>query len=239
MAKLTLEMFTSIDEDPEAKQYRILDGLQKSRHRFQGNRLYPELAELINMHRTLIELQDKLNNLKEEFPKEIKDIDLENKEIIYEPLELKEDQIQPLLDLIEWAEPRIREVIDEGVAIYEFVNERMEVELVGIVPSYLDEGYFFVPDNTRRELKLYLYERSLFTSVEQRYRALKTSFLKSVSSSLMEMEPGSVKLKLLDQRSDLPNPATYAFKTDLEFPFDETIFPVAKRKLMQQLNKAG
>ncbi len=239
MSKLNLEMFTSVDADEEAKQYRILAALQNSRKQFKSNRLYPELAELINLHTTLTELQEKLNGLRDEFPKEIKDLDLENKQVIYETLGLEEDQIKPLQSLIEWAEPHIKEVIDEGVAIYEFVNERLEVETVGIVPGYLNEGYFFVPDNTIRELKLYLYEMSLFTSTQQQYRSLKTSYLKSVETTFLEMEPGSVKLKLMDQRSDLPNPATYAFKTDLEFPYEETIFPVAKRKLMQQLSKTG
>lgn len=239
MSKLNLEMFTSIDADTEAKQYRILAALQNNRQQFKSNRLYPELAELINLHRTLIELQEKLNGIREDFPKEIKDLDLENKEVIYETLGLEEDQINPLLTLIEWADPYIKEVIDEGVAIYEFVNERLEVETVGIIPGYLNEGYFFVPDNNLKELKLFLYEMSLFTSSEQQYRTLKTSYLKSVETTFLDMEPGSVKLELLGQRSQLPNPATYAFKTDLDFPFKETIFPVAKRKLMQQLSKTG
>ncbi len=235
MSKLNLEMFTSVDADEEAKQYRILAGLQTSREKFKRNRLYPELADLINLHKTLLELKESLDRMDQELPREIKDIDLENKEIIYEHLDLNQDQINPVRRIIEWAEPQIKEAIDEGVSVFEFVDERMDVDNVGIVPNYRDEGYFFVPDNSIKDLKLYRYELSLFTSSENRYRSLKTSYLKSISQKFLEQDPSTVKLKLLDQRKELPNPATYSFHTDLDMPFKETIFPVAKRKLMQQV----
>ena len=33
----------------------------------------------------------------------------------------------------------------------------------------------------------------------------------------------------------MPNPATFLMDTELDFPFDTTILPVAKRKLMRHL----
>jgi hypothetical protein len=49
------------------------------------------------------------------------------------------------------------------------------------------------------------------------------------------MSPNAIKLDLINENRHLPNPATYAFNTDLYFPFNETIFPITKRKLLQQL----
>ena len=42
-------------------------------------------------------------------------------------------------------------------------------------------------------------------------------------------------LELIEANRDLPNPATYLFETDLDFPFNETILPVAKRKFLRGL----
>jgi hypothetical protein len=34
---------------------------------------------------------------------------------------------------------------------------------------------------------------------------------------------------------DLPNPATYRCEVDIDFPYQDTVLPVAKRKLMAHL----
>ncbi|MBK7032936.1 MAG: hypothetical protein IPH49_06685 [Ignavibacteria bacterium] len=47
--------------------------------------------------------------------------------------------------------------------------------------------------------------------------------------------PEDLKLALVEQHQDMPNPATFLMDSDLDFPFDETILPVAKRKLMRRL----
>jgi hypothetical protein len=40
---------------------------------------------------------------------------------------------------------------------------------------------------------------------------------------------------LIAEHRELPNPATYLCQTELDFPFQETILPVAKRKLLRRL----
>jgi hypothetical protein len=44
-----------------------------------------------------------------------------------------------------------------------------------------------------------------------------------------------LKLGLINKFPDLPNPVLYKIETDIDFPFIETVLPVAKRKLIQQL----
>ena len=55
-----------------------------------------------------------------------------------------------------------------------------------------------------------------------------------VCSSILET-PEDLKLTLMEHHKEMPNPATFLMDTDLDFPFDETILPVAKRKLMRHL----
>jgi hypothetical protein len=44
-----------------------------------------------------------------------------------------------------------------------------------------------------------------------------------------------VKLELVEERRDLPNPATYFTSTEAAYPYEATLLPVVKRRLLRQL----
>lgn len=234
---LDIELFTHLQSDLEATQYKVLAGLKRISEDFKKNKIYPHLSHLIDLHRTLSDILSSLQELRSEFPKRIKKIDFVNEEIEHEVVFVAGSDLTKVEDLIEWALPLIEAKIDEGKAIYEFVEEEIKLEEVGIVPDYTDEGYFFVPDNEESKLLLYQYEVTVFESSDDDYRALKTAFLKALQQGMAQLSPNSIKLDLISEYKKLPNPATYAFNTDLYFPFRETIFPITKRKLLQQLYK--
>jgi hypothetical protein len=75
----------------------------------------------------------------------------------------------------------------------------------------------------------------LFTETNERYRTLKTRLLESIEQRLVKLAPESIKRQLMEKYHDLPNPATFWCDTDLEFPYSETILPIAKRKLLAQV----
>lgn len=232
MSQLSLETFVTAGEDFEASQYRIRHALKGYREDFTQSKLYPALAELIELTRTLESLIQEKASLQQQLPQELKKIDLKNKKLIYESAEMSGNDFEKVVELIRWALPLIAEIILEGTRIYDFVDENLCVQHVGILPIYKDEGYYFVPENRSSLLHLLRYEASLYTSGSEHYRALKTNELRSVQQSLVTPTPESIKLELIEEHHDLPNPATFLCETDLEFPFAETILPVAKRKLM-------
>lgn len=234
---LTIDLFTSVQDDLEKRQYIILGELKKISEQFQFYNIYPHLSRLIELRRVLKEVIARIYDLRSKFPKQISKIDWVNRTIEHEVIFTSGTDISSVEDLIEWALPRLENVIEEGVAIYEFVESELTVEQVGILPSYKDEGYLFVPDNQKKSLNLFRFEVSIFQSTDDQYRAIKTQFLKYLNQDRIKLSPGSIKLDLIREESELPNPATYAFNTDLDFPFETTIFPVAKRRLMHILNQ--
>ncbi len=234
MGKIDIDIFTSVQDDLEKRQYHILAYLQNCLHKFKRNRLYPELGQLSRLHDNLITLKNSFEGMKSEFPKRITGMNLEEKTLDYEITAPGSGNLRSVEDLIEWALPKIQSVSEEGVSIFEFINENLELEKVGMEPRYLNEGYFMIPDNFKRNIRLYQFEISLFTASKEKYRTLKTKFLKTLVHNYAEKPPTDIKLDLIKQYSDLPNPATYACQTDLDFPFPESIFPVARRKLMMQ-----
>jgi hypothetical protein len=43
----------------------------------------------------------------------------------------------------------------------------------------------------------------------------------------------------MEENQDLPNPATYFFDTEEVFPYERTMLPVVKRRLMRHLHEQG
>lgn len=239
MTEWNLDLFTSAVDDFERAQYRIMGNLQEARRDFSNNRIYPHLGNLVSIHGSLRTILENTDNLKDAAPGVITDVDLESGQVIYEKPELAGDRMAAVEELIDWALPQIEEAIDEGKTIFEFVEDHLRMEEVGIVPSYVQEGYLFVPDHERREIHVLRYSMSIFTGASERYRSLRTSHVKSVVQKPVHETPQTLKLSLMEECRDLPNPATYAFDFELDFPYEPTVLPVAKRKLMRYLFAEG
>lgn len=236
---LSLDLFTQVKSDLEKRQYLVLAELKKISEHFQQNRIYPYLSELTELRRTLTDIKNRLEDLRDKFPKRIKNIDLVNRVIEHEVVFVDGSDLSKVEDLIAWALPLIEAKIEEGKAIFEYVDDEIKVTEVGILPNYVDEGYFFVPDNEEAKLLLFRYEMSIFQSADDQYRSLRTGLLKALNQGRALLSPNSIKLELIRENKELPNPATYSFLTDLDFPFNATIFPVVKRKLLLKLSKAS
>jgi hypothetical protein len=234
MQKITMDTFLTGGEDFEARQYHILQGLKSYYDDFAHSRLYPALSDLIELHAMLEALIHTKRGLEEKLPQRLKEIDLENKKVVYEPIK-GGGELERAADLIAWAIPLVRKAIDEGTGIYNFVDEHIAIEEVGLLPMYKEEGYWFVPELRSSLLHLLRYEVSLFTASNERFRTLKTRVLDSLEQLMIHQSPESIKLELIRRYTDLPNPATFICETDLAFPYAETILPVAKRKLMARL----
>lgn len=234
-SRLSLNLFTKVQDDLEKRQYIILAELKKISSEFQYYKVYPHLSFLVDLHRTLKEVIGHITDLRNRFPKRISKIDWVNRTIEHDVVFVDGTDLKSVEDLIVWAIPNIEKTIQEGAAIHEYVSEGLTVEHVGIVPNYREEGYFFLPDNKKKKLNLFKFEVSIFQSAEDKYRSLKTKLLKTLNKELAEISPNSVKLDLIKEQQELPNPATFSFHTDLDFSFNSTILPIAKRKLMQKI----
>ncbi len=235
MEPLSLNLFIGAVHDVEKTQFQVMGGLKKIQSNFHQNRIYPDLSALIDLYGTLQSISQSADALEALVPKRLKDVDLQNNTAIYDQSRLHDSDFEHILELIVWALPHIQQTIEEGKTMFEFVDENLAVEVVGILPTYLEEGYFFVPDNASSKVHCIKYEVSIFTHANERYRSLKTTVMQSLQHSLVMQPAQSMKLDLMKQYPELPNPATYSFTTELEFPFHETILPVAKRRLLRCL----
>lgn len=235
MERLTLDTFVGGEQDREKKQYVILNGLKQYREEFSHNRLYPSLAELIHLYEVLNGLMQEKNDFDSRLPQHIKEIDIENRRLLFESSGEDDPALNRALELIVWALPLLKDAIEEGVSIYNFMDEHIVIEEVGLLPVHKEAGYWFVPDIRGARLHLLRFEVTLFSSATERFPTLKTRLIESIEQVLIRKSPEALKLALIEKYHDLPNPATYLCDTDLDFPYAETFLPVAKRKLMGRL----
>ena len=236
MDPLSLNMFTSAVEDVEKTQYKVLAGLQDAHSAFDEQRVYPHLGRLVKLHGALMTVLDRTEDFRTPDTGRIADINWEDKTLTYEWPELDGHEMEDVEDLIRWALPHIRNAIEEGKAVYEHVEDSLELEMVGIMPSYLQEGYLMVPHRDEEELHVLRYTLSLIESKGETHRALKTAHCKTVPEEEVDANPSTIKLQLIEERRDLPNPATYVSKIDRDIPYQETLLPVVKRRLVRRLS---
>ncbi len=236
MNTLSLELFTHAGRDIEAAQYRILAAVKDLERSFRHNKLYPGLSALLETGAMLEAIRQNAAALNERTSQTLAGVDLDRKVLLFDETRSPQDgEVERMLDLISWALPLLKPLADEGMAVYDFVSLNMSLDTVGILPMYRDEGYLLVPDAANDVVHVFRFQLALFSREDEKYRAMKTVELPVRPQRHVLEAPENVKLELVATYSDLPNPATFVCETELDFPFDATMLPVAKRKLMRYL----
>ncbi|WP_315816347.1 hypothetical protein [Paraflavitalea speifideaquila] len=109
---------------------------------------------------------------------------------------------------------------------------------MGLIPLDIREGYFLLSEGTHRSTRVYQYRLSIFEKHDEKYRAIKTDFIDQWERNMVNTYE-NIKAELIRNKRDLPNPAVYSIETELTFPVDETLLPVAKRSLVRYISTAA
>lgn len=232
MIKLTIDSFLYVN-DFELTTYRILDSLKSYAQEFHRNKLYPGLSELIELNLALKDIDEgSLNDL---YIEKYNKPSFSDDRMMIETVEITDDYIDQVIDLVEWAKPYIREAIDEGKILYEFVKKNIKIEEIGDTESCREEGYVLIPDNKSDVIQLMRYDISVSVNGRKQQRKLNTRFLQSIDRITIDETPQDTVLELFKYYADMPTSPTFICTTELDFPFTETILPVVKRKLMSRM----
>jgi hypothetical protein len=220
--------------DVEYKQYILLAWLQKARREFGKTCLYPALAQLIDQHAHLRTLIDGRNGLDKNVKGDLIGLDFKKMRKVHRQLQDHPELDAYLNDLLELAEPLLRSTIDEGTALYELVESGLEFAPVGVQPIYQREGYLMVLDESRKEVLSYRYRHSQIDTGAERMLRLDCRQVDRRHVGFGDTLEG-IKLDLARRFTELPHPAAFMVRTDLAFPLEQTLLPVAKRRLLREL----
>ncbi|MBM78750.1 MAG: hypothetical protein CL846_09735 [Crocinitomicaceae bacterium] len=221
--------------DYEYKKYELLSYLQKIDKLFNQTKLYPYFSYLINHYQNISKYINLQKDFKKSFNKNIQSIDLKNLEINFESKFKDHEVIEEMINIVNFAKKEIKNSIDQGEELYDFIFSKMRIESVGLVPFYNKEGYLIITKNGDKNASIFRYKCSLIHYESDNYYGLKTQ---KINNDLYNYNstPSSIKINLINQFKDLPNPATYSLHCDLNFSFKHSIIPIAKRWLIKHIN---
>jgi hypothetical protein len=220
--------------DFELKKYTLLAYLQEVNKYFNETKLYPQLADVIFQYNNLLHFKTNKEYLKQQFPRRLSQVDMQKLELLYEAIIEDDEMMEQLEEILQYSLRKLKTTIKGGTEIYEFVEDRLEINPVGLVPLECNEGYFFLRDGHYNYTKVYQYRLSIFEKHDEKYRSIKTSFIAQWRRTIVNTYE-NIKTELIRVKTDLPNPAVYSIETDLSFPLEETLLPVAKRSLVKYI----
>jgi hypothetical protein len=140
-----------------------------------------------------------------------------------------------LEEIINYSALQMKAAISNGAEIYEFVEDKLKIYPVGIVPLDINEGYFFLSEAINKTTRVYQYRLSFFEKHDEKYRSIRTEYIDSWQRSMVNTYE-NLKSELIRLKSNLPNPAVYSIETQLNFPVEETLLPIAKRSLVRYIS---
>lgn len=237
MHTLNKNWITEHQIDFEYKKYVLLAYLQHVSESFTEYKLYPYLSDLVEHYRNLKSLKDNKTSLYNLFPDRVVSADLEQFKIIYEKIVQDDAIMQEIESILDFSIPQMELYLREGKKIYDFVEDRMKVYPVGVIPLNSENGYLFLKEGSSTDTRVYEYHISIFENPTEKYRGIHVCYVCSYEKSLVNTFE-SIKSDLIRYNRNIPNPAAFVVETDFRIPFEETFLPLAKRVIVKKIAAA-
>lgn len=214
---ISLRDFTDVT-DPERSRYLLLNKFKFCQKELNETRLYPTYQMLINLYSQLTDIMSNHNRIfNKEYTDAITEQESEEKHMLIN------NEIEKSFELMHWSFAHLNRLLENGKAIYDFVDESITIESIGIYSKYNTDGYFILPDNRERVLRILKYSRNL-------YKILKTKEVANRRMTLITIPNTVLKNEMISD--DIINQIIYMLDTELNFSYSHTILPVAKRKFL-------
>ena len=234
MEKLSADWFLEGTLDFEYKKYLLLAYLQHINKEFSEVRLYPAFADLIQHYKNLNSFREQKQSLIKQFPASLSMEDFQQMKLSYSP-HLEDDEIlQEIEEIIEYALPAFKSSLKEGKEIFEFIDEQIQIEPIGVTPLYRKEGYILLRVEPRKTIKAFEYKVIFFENTDANFYGISFEYLDSFRLSIVDTYE-AIKRNLIDSYNKLPNPATWLLHVVNPFPEEAALIPVAKRKMLAYL----
>jgi hypothetical protein len=220
--------------DFEYKKYLLLAYLQHVDGQFKEVKLYPPLADLIQHYSRLKSFEKNRDQIRSAFPKMLQGPDSNEFKFAYKPLVIDDEMMKQLEEIVAFSLPQLKNHIDEGKNIYDFLENEMKIEPIGISPLYQKEGYVFLSFDKSKEVFVYKYKVNLFQNSVDTFKGVMMQLVQKVRSSILNTYE-QIKLDLIKTNRELPNPATYSICSKQQIPLEESFVPISKRLLLKMV----
>ncbi|MGZ3754283.1 MAG: hypothetical protein ACXVAY_02595 [Mucilaginibacter sp.] len=238
MKSLGIDWFIEGSIDFEYKKYILLAYLQEINRHFDKSRLYPNLSDLVFHYNNLVYFKKNKSVLQQAFPQRLTQADIDAVKLTYEKIVRDDSSMQQIEHIITYALTKMDPALKTGKEIYDFVESRLNIDPIGVMPLMPYHGYFSLQNGTEKTNYIYEYQLTIFENKDDKYRGINIQFVETYQQSLVNT-PEAIKLGLIRRNQFMPNPAVYYVYTDITFPLEQTLLPVAKRSLVKYISNAA
>jgi hypothetical protein len=237
MTMLSKNWLTEKHIDFEYKKYMLLAYFSEVKTNFDKTCLYPHFSEIIEHYKNVISVKQNKKLISDSFPSKLQKIDLERFNLEYQKFIEDNELFAELEQIIDYSIPKFEYYLREGKKIYDFIEQRVTLSPVGIVPLKPDYGYLLLRNGGHKITYVYEYHSTIFEGPDEKYRGIHIAFLDTYKKNLTTTYE-FIKSDLLKRKKELANPAAYVLESDISIPLNETLLPVAKRMLMREISEA-
>jgi hypothetical protein len=224
MDKMNLDIskITSCGSDWETNHYTLLKTLQSWQSDLRKNKIYPALEYSQ-------QLQNKLD-------REVRGALINDQLVVLDKAHQISSQLAKLIDFVKWALDINKDLLEEADIIKQFVYDEIDIIPLSETDKYRGKGYILVPDNKKRIYKIYLYELSISWTVDEPVEYLDLDLLRSIPFDFVKSSAEDLIVQFIKHNQLLYDPMVYICKTDIDFPFNETLLPIVENKLLESIN---
>ena len=238
MKSLSINWFIEGSIDFEHKKYILLNYLQEINRHFDRSKLYPNLTDLIFHYNNLLDFKRNKTVLQQAFPQQMTKADIEAVKLTYQKIIQDDSSMLEIENIISYSLQKMDPAIQIGKEIYDFVESHLNIDPIGLVPLMPYSGYFSLRNGRERTNWVYEYQITIFENKDDKFRGINIQFVDTYEQSFTTT-PEAIKLDLISRHKHLPNPAVYYVASDINFPLEQTLLPVAKRSLVKYISSAA
>ncbi|OQA63323.1 MAG: hypothetical protein BWY38_03193 [Ignavibacteria bacterium ADurb.Bin266] len=233
---LDITKITSCGSDWETNRYTFLQTIKTWRSEIHQNRLYPAIEYANQLQLRFSDILNENIESKSWLENEVKGTFVDNKLVIIEKAHQISSQLDKLIDFIKWALNENLEILNEAGIVKQFVRDNVDIISCCNKDKYRGKGYILIPDNKLNVYKIYLYDLSINWSIDDPVEYLEMTLLRSIPVKLVNLSLEELMNEFMKNSRTLFDPMIYICKTELDFPFKETVFPIIKEKLLASVN---
>ncbi len=233
---LDISKITSCGSDWETNRYTFLKSITSWQNEIRKNKLYPALDFSWQLQNKFQDILTENIESKYWLEREVKGAFIDDRLVLLEKAHQISFQLDRLIDFVKWGLNENIDLLNEAEIIKQFVYENIQVNPCCNTDKYRGKGYILIPDNKISVYKIYLYELSINWSVDEPVEYLDLDLLRSIPFSLVKDSAYDLMKEFIEHSQNLYDPMVYVCETELDFPFNETILPVVKTKLLDSVN---
>ncbi len=233
---LDINKITSCGSDWETNRYTLLNIIKGWQSDLRKNKLFPVYEYSLQLQNKFTSILNENIESKDWLEREVRGAFVDDHLVVLEKAHQISSQLDKLIDFVQWGLNINDEVIEEAEAIKQFVYDSVDIITVSEADKYKGKGFIFIPDNSKRLLKIFLYELSISWIVDEPEEFLEMTLLRSIPFEVIDVSYEEVIYKFIKYNNKLYDPIVYLSKTELDLPFNETVLPVIKDKLLESVN---